>query len=127
MNALSKRVLFILGASILTLGEAALGQQPNPLIPQASQYRSSSHGFVLTIPAGWVLTECPYPQIKSRKQDAELGADVVLIATEQPLDTRQTFNTNMTIAVRNIPEVKYLRDPREIAEFAGQVLESLSS
>ncbi len=105
----------------------ALGQQPGSPTSQTSQYSSPRYGFTIEIPTGWVFQERPQPQENEEKRHPSFGADIVLIATEQPRGSTGAFNVNMTVAVRDIPEVRQLSGPHEIAEFATHILESLSS
>jgi len=81
----------------------------------------------MKIPTGWFFQERPQPQENEESRRTALGADIVLIATERPRSRTEKFNVNMTVAVRDIPEAKQLRGSEEIAAFAAQVLELLSS
>ena len=94
---------------------------------QEFPYRSLRYGFTMEIPTGWVFQERPQSQEDEESRRAALGADIVLIATEQPGGSTGAFNVNVTVAVRDIPETRQLRDSKEIAAFAADVLESLSS
>lgn len=127
MKAFPRAAVVVLGVCCLTSSVTATGQQPGSPTSQASPYRSPRYGFTMEIPTGWVFQERPQPQEKKEKRGPSFGTDIVLIATEQSRGSTGAFNVNMTVAVRDIPEVRQLSGPHEITEFAAHVLESVSS
>ena len=86
------------------------------------KYTNKQYGFTVDTPPDWLLHERPGSSGASNTSPAK---DVMLVATERPRGGPNSFNPNITVAVRDIPEVVNLNDRKKVEDFAIQILKSV--
>ena len=91
-------------------------------IALADGYVNQRYGFTVNIPQGWTQQERPELQGESRDSPK---TNTALVITELPQITQGAFNSNITVAVRDINKSNRLKNVKDIQGIAIEILNSI--